>query len=196
MLVCRKPASLAFEVATPHRHPQRAARERASRASDGLVEAWMPEIETTIASASASCVDPRGKDRRWIKSHRQPWPAGSPDRVPTDFRPFSDRPAIGGGDCPIRSWPCLPTFDSHASSTPPLEWVSWSNHHRLLRPIGYIPPTEVEASYWRQQTRDRGEQGQPGQHTQRSGCRGSSTGDGTLNTWLYRGCVRRPLRGA
>jgi transposase InsO family protein len=32
-----------------------------------------------------------------------------------------------------------------------LEWVSWFNHHRLLRPIGYIPPAEAEANYWRDQ---------------------------------------------
>ena len=31
-----------------------------------------------------------------------------------------------------------------------LEWVSWFNHHRLLEPIGYIPPAEVEANYYRQ----------------------------------------------
>ena len=31
-----------------------------------------------------------------------------------------------------------------------LEWVSWFNHHRLLGPIGYIPPAEAEANYWRQ----------------------------------------------
>ena len=33
-----------------------------------------------------------------------------------------------------------------------LEWVSWFNHHRLLEPIGYIPPAEAEANYWRQRT--------------------------------------------
>ena len=32
-----------------------------------------------------------------------------------------------------------------------LEWVSWFNHHRLLEPIGYIPPAEAKANYWRQQ---------------------------------------------
>ncbi len=32
-----------------------------------------------------------------------------------------------------------------------LEWGSWFNHHRLLEPIGYIPPAEAEANYWRQQ---------------------------------------------
>ena len=32
-----------------------------------------------------------------------------------------------------------------------LEWVSWFNHHRLLEPIGYIPPAEAEANYWRKQ---------------------------------------------
>ena len=31
-----------------------------------------------------------------------------------------------------------------------LEWVSWFNHHRLLEPIGYIPPAEAEANYHRQ----------------------------------------------
>ena len=32
-----------------------------------------------------------------------------------------------------------------------LEWVAWFNHHRLLGPIGCIPPVEAEANYWRQQ---------------------------------------------
>ena len=31
-----------------------------------------------------------------------------------------------------------------------LEWVSWFNHHRLLEPIGYIPPAEAEDKYYRQ----------------------------------------------
>ena len=31
-----------------------------------------------------------------------------------------------------------------------LEWVSWFNHHQLLEPIGYIPPAEAEANYFRQ----------------------------------------------
>ncbi len=30
-----------------------------------------------------------------------------------------------------------------------LEWVNWFNHHRLLGPIGYRPPAEVEALYYR-----------------------------------------------
>ena len=34
-----------------------------------------------------------------------------------------------------------------------LEWVAWFNHHRLLAPIGYIPPAEAEANYYRQQTK-------------------------------------------
>jgi transposase InsO family protein len=33
-----------------------------------------------------------------------------------------------------------------------LEWVSWFNNHRLLGPIGYIPPAEAEANYWGEQT--------------------------------------------
>ena len=31
-----------------------------------------------------------------------------------------------------------------------LEWVSWFNTQRLLEPIGYIPPAEAEANYYRQ----------------------------------------------
>lgn len=31
-----------------------------------------------------------------------------------------------------------------------LEWVSWFNHHRLLEPIGHIPPAEAEMNYYRQ----------------------------------------------
>jgi transposase InsO family protein len=33
-----------------------------------------------------------------------------------------------------------------------LEWVSWFNNYRLLEPIGYIPPAEAEANYYRQLT--------------------------------------------
>lgn len=29
-----------------------------------------------------------------------------------------------------------------------LEWRDWFNHHRLLEPIGYIPPAEAEARYY------------------------------------------------
>jgi putative transposase len=31
-----------------------------------------------------------------------------------------------------------------------LEWVAWFNHHRLMAPLGYIPPAEFEANYHRQ----------------------------------------------
>ncbi len=31
-----------------------------------------------------------------------------------------------------------------------LEWVAWFNHHRLLEPVGNIPPAEAEATYYRQ----------------------------------------------
>lgn len=30
-----------------------------------------------------------------------------------------------------------------------LEWVFWFNTQRLLAPIGYIPPVEAEANYYR-----------------------------------------------
>ncbi len=31
-----------------------------------------------------------------------------------------------------------------------LEWVAWFNNHRLLESIGYVPPAEAEANYYRQ----------------------------------------------
>jgi len=31
-----------------------------------------------------------------------------------------------------------------------LEWVAWFNHRRLMEPLGYIPPAEAEANYYRQ----------------------------------------------
>ena len=34
-----------------------------------------------------------------------------------------------------------------------LKWVSWFNHHRLLEPIGHIPPAEAEENYHRQLAR-------------------------------------------
>jgi len=33
-----------------------------------------------------------------------------------------------------------------------LEWVSWFNHHRLLEPIGHVPPAEFEDAYYRELT--------------------------------------------
>jgi transposase InsO family protein len=30
-----------------------------------------------------------------------------------------------------------------------LEWVWWFNHHRLLEPLGYVPPAEFEAQFYR-----------------------------------------------
>ena len=44
-----------------------------------------------------------------------------------------------------RSWP-----NRESVELATLEWVSWFNHHRLLGPIGYIPPAEAEANYSRQ----------------------------------------------
>jgi len=32
-----------------------------------------------------------------------------------------------------------------------LEWVDWFNHHRLLEPIGHLPPAEFEATHYRRE---------------------------------------------
>lgn len=39
------------------------------------------------------------------------------------------------------------SFDEVELAT--LEWVWWFNHHRLLEPIGYVPPAEFEEQYYR-----------------------------------------------
>lgn len=31
-----------------------------------------------------------------------------------------------------------------------LEWAAWFNNHRLLGSIGYVPPAEAEANYYKQ----------------------------------------------
>jgi putative transposase len=33
-----------------------------------------------------------------------------------------------------------------------LNWVAWFNHHRLMQPLGYIPPAEAEARYYERQS--------------------------------------------
>ena len=33
-----------------------------------------------------------------------------------------------------------------------LEWVAWYNGHRLLTPLGYMPPAEFEQAYHDRQT--------------------------------------------
>ena len=46
---------------------------------------------------------------------------------------------------------CGPWKTREAVELATLEWVSWFNNHRLLEPIGYIPPAEAEAHYWHHQ---------------------------------------------
>src|SRR5271165_4040379 len=33
-----------------------------------------------------------------------------------------------------------------------LSWVDWFNNRRLLEPLGYVPPAEFEATYYRSQS--------------------------------------------
>jgi transposase InsO family protein len=42
-----------------------------------------------------------------------------------------------------------PWRDLEAVEFATLNWVHWFNHRRLLEPIGYIPPAEKEAAYYR-----------------------------------------------
>jgi hypothetical protein len=55
-----------------------------------------------------------------------------------------------GNDGPTPRSCCSRLATGSISTT--LEWVAWFNHHRLLEPIGYIPPAEAEANYYQQLT--------------------------------------------
>ena len=44
----------------------------------------------------------------------------------------------------------VPWKSKEAVELATLEWVAWFNHHRLLEPIGNVPPAEAEAAYYRQ----------------------------------------------
>lgn len=44
---------------------------------------------------------------------------------------------------------CAPWKTRESVELATLQWVHWFNHQRLLEPIGYIPPAEAEANYWR-----------------------------------------------
>ena len=79
-------------------------------------------------------------------SERRPKPASSPRsavRATVTTMPWL-RPstALQGRADP----PPYTLEDVEAVELATLEWVSWFNHHRLLEPIGYIPPAEAEAT--------------------------------------------------
>lgn len=45
-----------------------------------------------------------------------------------------------------------PWKNAEAVELATLSWVAWFKHHRLLAPIGYLPPAGAEANYYRSQT--------------------------------------------
>ena len=47
---------------------------------------------------------------------------------------------------------CKPWKTVEAVELATLEWVAWFNNHRLLSSIGYVPPAEAEATYYRRLT--------------------------------------------
>jgi len=49
-------------------------------------------------------------------------------------------------------WPRGPWRSVEEVERATLEWVDWFNHRRLLGPIGHVPPSEFEHSYYREQS--------------------------------------------
>jgi transposase InsO family protein len=45
---------------------------------------------------------------------------------------------------------CAPWKTKQAVEVATLEWVAWFNHRQLMEPLGYIPPAEAEAHYYKQ----------------------------------------------
>lgn len=50
---------------------------------------------------------------------------------------------------PRRSFGSGPWKTKQAVGLATLEWVAWLNHHRLMGPLGHVPPAEFEANYHR-----------------------------------------------
>ena len=48
--------------------------------------------------------------------------------------------------------PCGPWRGLEEVEYATLEWVDWFNNHRLLEPIGYVPPVEYEQMHWRMES--------------------------------------------
>jgi hypothetical protein len=40
------------------------------------------------------------------------------------------------------------TWTLRSSGVSELEWVDWFNHHRLLEPIGVVPPAEAQDQFY------------------------------------------------
>jgi len=69
-----------------------------------------------------------------------------------------------------------------------LEWVSWFNNHRLLEPIGCIPPAEAKANYWRHHGQASSTTKLAAEAAPQEGC--------TMSTWPNRGASGGPCGGA
>lgn len=54
------------------------------------------------------------------------------------------QPSTAGSGADIRSNTTLEGPGGRAT----LEWVAWCNGHRLLEPLGYVPPAEFEQVYY------------------------------------------------
>ena len=70
------------------------------------------------------------------------------DRVNRQFRPQQPNQLWGPYKAELIHRRA-PWKTKEAAESATLEWVSWFNHHRLLEPLGYIPPAEAEANYYR-----------------------------------------------
>lgn len=111
-----------------------------------------------MSKSTANRFSPEVRERtlHLVQEHQAEYPVAVPSGIALDA---SSGPARG---CDVANGPydhCrrygqsasrsrLPTVFCR-SSEPTLEWVTWFNQKRLLSSIGYIPPAEAEANYYK-----------------------------------------------
>ena len=87
------------------------------------------------------------KNKDAIHHHRTGWHARDPGRQRTYDNALAE--TINGLYKAELIHRCAPWRTKQAVELATLQWVAWFNNHRLLEPIGYIPPAEAEANYYR-----------------------------------------------
>ena len=117
--------------------------ERQDERADGLILCQAAFVLATAAGNTSLY----GIRSGWLtRASSRPWEA---KEIPTTTRwPNRSSACSADGAHMIRRngpWRNLEDVDSFAT----LEWVWWFNHHRLLEPIGYVPPVEREQEYYR-----------------------------------------------
>ena len=115
---------------------------RSDLALDALEQAISERQDETVAGLVHH--SDRGVQYLSIRYTERLAEAGIEPSVGSRAGRVGDRPLQDGGDPEGGPWRSLEDVELAT-----LEWVWWFNYHRLLEPIGYVPPAEFEEAYYR-----------------------------------------------